>query len=63
MCPLPSWAQPKALLNLGNTSNDDISRERLVGVHLKGKEARKLEGSQSFEADLTRGKGFFGVLC
>ena len=27
MSPLPSWAQPKALLNLRNISNDDVSRE------------------------------------
>ena len=32
MIRLPSWAQPKALTNLGNTGNDDISREISVVV-------------------------------
>ena len=43
MSPLPSWAQPKALSNLGNNSNDDISRESLVVIHSEGKEACKLK--------------------
>ena len=55
MCSLPSWAQPKALLNFGNTSNDDISRERLVIVHSKGKEARKLEGFAEFRGSVDVG--------
>ena len=34
---------PKALSDLRNIRNDDISREKLVVVHSEGKEARKLE--------------------
>ena len=60
MCPLPSWAQPKALLNLGNTSNEDISRERLVVVHSEGKEARKLEGFAEFRVSLDKGERILG---
>ena len=62
MFSLPSWAPPKALSDLGNTRNDDISREKLVVVHSKGKEARKLEDFESSEAVLTREVGFLGVL-
>ena len=62
MCSLPSWAQPKALPDLGNIRKGDISRERLVVAHSEGEEARKLEDLQSSEAVLTRGIGFLGVL-
>ena len=48
---LPSCVQPKALSNLGNIRNDDISREKLVVIHSKGKEARKLEDFKSSEED------------
>ena len=53
---LPLWAPPKALSNLGNVVFKDlsgVSRVVVVAEHSEGKEARKLEGSQSFEARLT----------
>ena len=61
---LPPWAQPKALSNLGNISNDDISRENLVVIHSEGKEARKLEGFAEFRGSLDVGDRILeGVLC
>ena len=60
MCSLPSWAQPKALPNLGNIRNDEISRERLVVVHSEGKEARKLEDFAEFRGSLDKGDRILG---
>ena len=60
MIRLPSWAQPKALSNLGNTRNDDTSREKLVVVHSEGKEARKLEGFGEFRGSLDKGDRILG---
>ena len=58
---------PKALSNLRNMRNDDISREISVVIHSEGKEARKLEvwrvpRKVASPAVLTWEIGFFGVL-
>ena len=56
---LPPWAQPKASSNLGNVvfnGTNRVSRGVEVVKHLEGKEARKLEGSQSSEVRLTTGE-------
>ena len=42
--------------DLGNIRNDNISREKLVVVHSKRKEAQKLEDFKSSEARLTKMK-------
>ena len=60
MCSLPSWVQPKALPDLGNVRNGDISRERLVVVHSEGKEARKLEDFAEFRGSLDKGDRILG---
>ena len=60
MCSLPSWAQPKALPNLGNIRNGNISRERLVVVHSEGEEARKLEVYAEFRGSLDKGNRILG---
>ena len=60
MCSLPSWAPPKALSNLGNNRNGDISRETLVVVHSEGKEARKLEALGEFRGSLDKGERILG---
>ena len=49
---LPSWVPPKALSKLGNIIIR-VSRVVEVIAHSEGKEARKLEGSQSSESRLT----------
>ena len=60
MFSLPLWAPPKALSDLGNIRNDDISREKLVIGHSEGKEARKLEGFGEFRGSLDKGDRILG---
>ena len=60
MCSLPSWAQPKALPDLGNIRKGDISRERLVIAHSEGEEAWKLEVYAEFRGSLDKGNRILG---